>query len=361
MILAMHMANELLTPAVALSFIAISAGVLLLASIRVQASFEQDKIPLMGVLGAFVFAAQMINFPILPGTSGHFGGGVLLAILLGPHAATLVMASILIVQCLIFQDGGLLALGTNILNLGILPAYLGYSLFHLLAGPRPTGGRLYAAVFTATLVGMVAGAAMVPMEVWLSERMMGPAYKFVLVPMGKFLLVMIGLHLLVGLGEAIITFLVIGYVVRVRPGLLGPVAERVSAATGRIGLSSVVASFLIVALLLGGVAAHWASKAPDALESITTGEGHRPSMVATNESATIAKATAIQEKTAALPEYRWTSVSGLVGVGITLTVVWLIGRGLAGKTESRNAARLSSPKSESRNETSKRRDVETSK
>lgn len=343
--LAMHMANELLTPAVALSFIAISAGALLLASIRVQASFEQDKIPLMGVLGAFVFAAQMINFPILPGTSGHFGGGVLLAILLGPHAATLVMASILIVQCLIFQDGGLLALGTNILNLGVVPTYLGFALFHLLAGPRPSGGRLYAAVFAATLIGMVAGAAMVPTEVWLSGRLV--------VPMREFLSVMIGLHLLVGLGEAIITFLVIGYVVRVRPGLLGPVAERVSAATGRIGLPSVLASFLVVALLLGGVAAHWASQAPDALESITTDEGHRSSMVAANENETIAKATAMQEKTALLPDYRWTSVSGIAGVTVTLAFVWLIGRGLARKAENRNA--------ENRNETSKRQNVEVSK
>src|SRR5688572_5314174 len=115
--LAMHMANELLTPAVAAGFIVLAGVALSLASRRVGAAFDPAKVPLMGVLGAFVFAAQMINFPILPGTSGHLGGGVLLAILLGPHAASLVMASILIVQCLIFQDGGILALGTNIVNM----------------------------------------------------------------------------------------------------------------------------------------------------------------------------------------------------------------------------------------------------
>ncbi|HOW72379.1 MAG TPA: energy-coupling factor ABC transporter permease [Phycisphaerae bacterium] len=319
--LAMHMANELLTPVVALLFMVVSAGVLMLASARVGASFEQDRIPLMGVLGAFVFAAQMINFPILPGTSGHFGGGVLLAILLGPHAATLVMTSILIVQCLIFQDGGLLALGTNVFNLGIVPAYLGYALFRLMAGLRPSGGRLYASVFVATLVGMVAGAAMVPIEVRLSGLFVAP--------MHKFLLAMIGLHLLVGLGEAIITFLVIGYVVRVRPGLLGPVADRVSAATGKIGLKGVLASFFVVALLLGGVVAHWASEAPDALESITAAEGHQPAMVAANENETISRATAWQERTALLPDYRWTSLSGIAGTALTLAMVWLVGRGLA--------------------------------
>lgn len=320
---AMHMANELLTPAVAMFFMVVSAGVLMLASARVGALFDHDKIPLMGVLGAFVFAAQMINFPILPGTSGHFGGGVLLAILLGPHAATLTMTSILMVQCLIFQDGGLLALGTNILNLGIIPAYLGYTLFHLLAGPRPSRARLYAGVFTATLAGMVAGAAMVPLETWLSGRL--------LVPLREFMLAMVGLHLLVGLGEAIITFLVIGYVVRVRPVLLGRVAARVSTATGGIGWSSVLASFVVVALLLGGVIAHWASEAPDALESITKADGDHAPMVAVLESETIAKANALQEKTALLPDYRWTSLSGIVGTTVTLVVVWFIGRGLAGR------------------------------
>ena len=164
----MHMQNELLTPATAVGLFVLAGAGLGFASWQVRLRFDSAKVPLMGVMGAFVFAAQMINFPILPGTSGHLGGGVLLAILLGPHAATLVMASILIVQCLIFQDGGLLALGANIINMGIIPCYLGYGLFHLLAGARPRTGRLYAAVFAATLVGMVAGAAMVPFEVWMS-------------------------------------------------------------------------------------------------------------------------------------------------------------------------------------------------
>jgi uncharacterized membrane protein len=110
-ILAMHMANEMLSFGVASALIAMVAAFLVFASRRAGRQLDETRAPLMGVMGAVVFAAQMINFPILPGTSGHICGTVLLAVLLGPHAATLVMASILIVQCLIFQDGGLLALG----------------------------------------------------------------------------------------------------------------------------------------------------------------------------------------------------------------------------------------------------------
>ncbi|HSW45102.1 MAG TPA: energy-coupling factor ABC transporter permease [Phycisphaerae bacterium] len=325
--LAMHMANELLTPGVAGAFIVLSAGGLAMASRLARKDSDPFRVPLMGVLGAFVFAAQMINFPILPGTSGHLGGGVLLAILLGPHAATLVMAAILIVQCLIFQDGGLLALGTNILNLGIVPCYLGSALFHLLAGARPATARLYAAVFAATLVGMVAGAALVPVEVWLSGR--------ITVPLREFLVVMVGLHLLIGLGEAIITFLVVGYVCRVRPTLLGPVAERLHASGRGLSLTAVAASFGVIAVLLAGVVSLYASSSPDALESITAAEGSdAPARIAGEADPTIERVTALQHRTAPLPDYQvpgWsetagTSVSGLIGTAVTLALVLLIGR-----------------------------------
>jgi len=327
MTLAMHMANELLTPGVAGLFLAVTAGMLALASWRTRVQFDPDKVPLMGVVGAFVFAAQMINFPILPGTSGHLGGGVLLAILLGPHAATLVMASILIVQCLIFQDGGLLALGTNIVNMGIIPCYLGYSLFHLLAGRQSGASRLYAAVFTATLVGMIAGAAMVPVQVWMSGRLT--------VPLTVFLQAMIGLHLLVGLGEAIITFVVVAYICQVRPRMLGVVAEKLKAA--RVGLSTraVLASLMIVALLLGGIASVWASSAPDALEAITVPEEptEQPYVAATGDDEVMSQVSESQERMALLPDYQvpglseglGTRLSGIVGAGVTLAVVWLIG------------------------------------
>jgi len=327
MMLAMHMPNELLTPGVAVLFFAVTAAMLAIASWRTKVDFDPDKVPLMGVVGAFVFAAQMINFPIPPGPSGHLGGGVLLAILLGPHAATLVMASILIVQCLVFQDGGLLALGANIVNMGIVPCYLGYGLFRFFAGTRPGAGRLYAAVFTATLIGMVAGAALVPLQVWLSDRLT--------VPLPVFLLVLVGLHLLVGLGEAIITFGVVAYVSRVRPQLLGPVAQTLTAARGGLSTGAVLASFFIVALLLGGIVSVWASTAPDALESITATDGPKEQTYVRQSPDGISRnLSESQEQIAPWSDYQVPGlsegmgrrVSGVIGAVITLLVVWMIGR-----------------------------------
>ena len=117
----MHMADALISPAVGGAMWAVSAAAVAWCSKKVKEDLDERKVPLMGVLGAFVFAAMMINFTI-PGTgsSGHLGGGLLLAVLLGPHAAFLVIASILVVQALFFADGGLLALGCNIFNLGFI-------------------------------------------------------------------------------------------------------------------------------------------------------------------------------------------------------------------------------------------------
>lgn len=333
-LLAMHMANELLNPPVAIGLMVLAAVFLAYASWRTNRTFDPGRVPLMGVMGAFVFAAQMINFPILPGTSGHLGGGVLLAILLGPHAATLVMASILIIQCLIFQDGGILALGANIINLGVVPCYLGYALFRLMAGAQPGAGRLYASVFVATLIGMVAGAALVPFQAALSG--------ILAVPLSVFLVAMVGLHLLVGLGEAIITFLVIGYLGTVRPDTLGAGAERLAAARGVIGRRAVVASLLVVALLLGGVVSWYASSAPDALEALTGADEEAPTYVRSNEDPTMARVDALQERTSPLPDYHapglgerlGTSVSGVGGVLVTLLVVWLIAVALKRRSPS---------------------------
>ena len=127
------MANELLSVPVATGTLAIAAGGLGLICRKVSKIVSSDKLPLMGILGAFIFAAQMVNFqlPAMPGTSGHIVGAVLLAIILGPHLAAIVISSVVIVQCLIFQDGGLLALGCNNINMGLVPSYVGYFLYKI--------------------------------------------------------------------------------------------------------------------------------------------------------------------------------------------------------------------------------------
>src|SRR5512139_4115733 len=134
----MHMADALLSPAVGGAMWAVSAGTIAHCSAKVRNEVDDRKVPLMGVLGAFLFAAQMINFSI-PGTgsSGHLGGGLLLAVLLGPHAAFLTIASVLVVQAVFFADGGLLALGCNVFNLGFFPAFVAYPFLN----PKVTGKR----------------------------------------------------------------------------------------------------------------------------------------------------------------------------------------------------------------------------
>lgn len=325
--LAMHMANELLTPGPALGLCVLAAITLVAAARFARAQFDPSKVALMGVLGAFVFAAQMVNFPIMIGTSGHLGGGLLLAILLGPHAATLVMASILIIQCLIFQDGGLLALGANILNIGVIPCYLGYGVFRLVVGRSPGSGRFYLGVLVAAITGVTTGAAMVPVESWLSG--------VVAVPFLKFLLIMIGLHLLVAVVEAFITFGVIGYIRRVRPQSIEALAGPWPAGGGRLSFRTVAGSLLIAAILLAGVGSLFASSYPDALESVTsTEEAPDKAMVRPNDRGLVATVSAWQGRLTPLPDYHWTSLSGLLGTGVTLLVVWVIGRSLRRRASS---------------------------
>jgi len=156
----MHMADALLSPAVGGTLWAVSAAGIAYCARKVRDDLDERKVPLMGVLGAFLFAAQMINFSI-PGTgsSGHLGGGLLLAILLGPHAAFLTVASVLVVQALFFADGGLLALGCNIFNLGFFPAFVAYPLvYQRIAGARPSPARLSVATIVAAVVGLQLGA-----------------------------------------------------------------------------------------------------------------------------------------------------------------------------------------------------------
>ncbi|MBI4792071.1 MAG: energy-coupling factor ABC transporter permease, partial [Deltaproteobacteria bacterium] len=125
----MHMADALLSPAVGGTLWGVAGSAIAYSSMKVKKELDERKVPLMGVLGAFIFAAQMINFTIpATGSSGHLGGGLLLAILLGAPAAFLAIASVLTVQALFFADGGLLALGCNIFNLGFTTAYLAYPL-----------------------------------------------------------------------------------------------------------------------------------------------------------------------------------------------------------------------------------------
>jgi cobalt/nickel transport system permease protein len=169
---------------------------------RTQAGFDESRVPLLGVMGAFVFAAQMINFPVGVGTSGHLVGGTLLALTLGPAAATVVMTAILTVQALVFQDGGITALGANILNMAIAGVWLGY-LPCKLAG----GGTRRAAVFAGGWLAVFAGALLATIELSLSR----------VAPDRPLFASMLGIHAVTGLIEGAITVAALEAIGRLSP------------------------------------------------------------------------------------------------------------------------------------------------
>jgi len=171
----------------------------------------ERHVPLMGVMGAFIFAAQMLNFPVIGGTSGHLIGGALAAILLGPWAGTLIMACVLIVQCLIFQDGGITALGANVFNMGLVACFVGYYLYR-------TVTALMGESRTSRLAGGFAGA-------WASVFVAAVACAIELAvsgksPLGVALPAMAGVHALIGIGEGLITAAALSFVTATRADLL---------------------------------------------------------------------------------------------------------------------------------------------
>lgn len=206
----MHLPDGLLSFRVWGSLWVVAGGAMGYWSRRLRTMVEGRFVPLVGVTAAFIFAAQMLNFPVAGGTSGHLIGGVLAALLLGPSGGALTIAVVLIVQCLIFQDGGLTALGANIFNMSIIGAAGGYGFFTLLRrGSRRRGAVCFAAA-VASWCSVVAASAACAVELALSGTM----------PLKTALPAMIAVHSLIGIGEGVITTLIIAYVMKVRPDLL---------------------------------------------------------------------------------------------------------------------------------------------
>lgn len=254
----MHMADALLSPAVGGTMWAATAGMIGFCSRKVRRELDDHKIPLMGVLGAFIFAAQMINFTI-PGTgsSGHLGGGMILAILLGPSAAFLVMASVLIVQALFFADGGLLALGCNIFNLGGFACFIAYPLVYKpLAGLRPGVVRLWLGSILAAVIGLQLGALGVVTETSIS----GIAE----LPFATFALMMQPIHLAIGLVEGVVTATVVSFVWSARPEVLAPATA--GQTIGKTTIRPVLIGFFLAAMVIGGGLSWVSSRHLDGLE-----------------------------------------------------------------------------------------------
>jgi cobalt/nickel transport system permease protein len=334
----MHMADALISPAVGGTLWAASAALLAHCARRVRQSPDDTRAPLMGVIGAFIFTAQMINFSIpATGSSGHLGGGLILAILLGPHAAFVTLASVLTVQALFFGDGGLLALGCNIFNLGFFPAFVAHPfIFKPILGRARGGGRLWAGSVLAAVIGLQLGAFGVVIETTLSGLSD--------LPFRSFVLLMQPIHLAIGVVEGVATAAVVAVVMRTRPESLAGAQAGAAAAVSR---RRVAVGFLIAAVVVGGVISWFASTRPDGLEW-AVGQTSGKEALANPDGGMHARLANVQERTALLSGYdfaarpatdaaapdRWpavsagTTVSGLAGGVIVLVLAGLAGTGL---------------------------------
>ena len=330
----MHMADALLSPAVGGTMWAVSATTIIYCSRTLRKEMDTGKAPLMGVLGAFLFAAQMINFTIpATGSSGHLGGGLLLAVLLGPAAAFITIASVLVVQALFFADGGLLALGCNIFNLGFFPAFIAYPfIYKPLAGFPPSKTRIAVAAMIAAIVGLQLGAFSVVLETVASGISS--------LPFATFAGLMQPIHLAIGVVEGLVTGAVVFFVCQARPEIIQSVQD--ARPLGATPLRNVLAAFLALALLTGGLVSWFASENPDGLEwAIAKVSGAEE--LAGPEEGLHAKLAALQESVAFLPDYTFkkpvqqpeneagtesslgTSVAGIVGGLLTLAIAFLSG------------------------------------
>ncbi|WP_205346901.1 energy-coupling factor ABC transporter permease [Pseudonocardia broussonetiae] len=213
MVLAMHMSDGLVSPPTALLFGVVAAVGLAVAATRARRDLDDRTAPMAGLVTAFVFAVQMINFPILPGASGHLLGGALVAILVGPWVGSMCIAIVLVVQAVLFADGGLTALGTNITNMALVGVFVGYGVAVALRRFAARGrGGLVAVSFVAALVNTVVASLAFVLQYALGGA--GGA------SLGTVLGLMVGLHVLIGIGEGVITAATVGAVASVRPDLV---------------------------------------------------------------------------------------------------------------------------------------------
>lgn len=310
----LHIPDGFLNLIVSLICWAITALVLALAISRTNKSLGEKQVPLMGIMAAFIFAAQMINFPVAGGTSGHLLGGALAAIVLGPWAAMLVMTAVVAVQGLLLQDGGLLAMGANILNMGLLTAAIGYGLYRAAFGSSRSVKLVVAGV--AAWLSVMAGALATALQLWLSGTS----------NLQTTVIAMLGVHAVIGLGEALITVAALTFILQTRPDLLDE--ETLAAHSGRGWVLAGVAISLIVVLL-----SPFASANPDGLERVAMDLG----FIDAGKSAPFE----------ILPDYTIpflgetplsTILAGVAGLVVVLALAYAAGRVMQKRSETQNRA-----------------------
>jgi len=335
----MHMADALLSPAVGGAMWAGSLGTIIYCAKKLRDKMDDKMIPLMGILGAFIFAGQMINFTIpVTGSSGHIGGGMILTILLGPYAAFIVIASVLVIQALFFADGGLLALGANIWNMGIYPAFIAYPLIYKSIVRKNSSNT---AITIASVLSVVIGLQLGALSVVLETKSSGITE----LPLDTFLLLMQPIHLAIGLIEGFVTAGIVIYVRSLRPDIVENL-EGVKTLSAGVSLKKVIIALGVLAVITGGALSWFASTHPDGLEWSIEKIYGKPEIP--DKADSIKEAIGkLQEKTVILPDYSFpakegqeektpswpavdtgTSFSGLLGGIMVLSLVILFGLGI---------------------------------
>ena len=305
---ALHIPDGFLSLVVSLICWAITLITLAVAISRTNKSLGERQVPLMGVMAAFIFAAQMINFPVAGGTSGHLLGGALAAIVLGPWAGMLVMTAVIAVQALLLQDGGLLVMGANILNMGLITSAIGYGLYRGVLGS--SRGTKLAVAGVAAWLSVMAGALATALQLWLSGTS----------NLQTVAIAMLGVHALIGIGETLITVAALTFILQTRPDLLDEKSVSTQGGRGWV-LAGVIISLAVVLL------SPLASAFPDGLERVAGDLGFlnsaqsAPYQVFPDYTVPFLGETPIS-----------TIVAGIIGALVVLVLAFIAGRTLQKKT-----------------------------
>jgi cobalt/nickel transport system permease protein len=303
----MHIPDGFLSFTVSIVCWVITAITLSVAISRSNKSLGERQVPLMGVMAAFIFATQMINFPVAGGTSGHLLGGALAAITLGPWAGMLVMTAVIAVQGLLFQDGGLLVMGANILNMGLITAAIGYGLYRSVSMGNRTLKLIVAGI--AAWLSVMAGALLVSLQLWLS----GTSQLQIVIP------AMLTVHALIGLGEALITVAALTFIFQTRPDLIGEDSPSSKGSRGWV-VAGVLISLAVILL------SPLASANPDGLNRVATDLGF----------INTAQARAGPLAGYVVPFMQSVSLSkiasGAIGLAVVGVIIVLVGQGMKAKS-----------------------------
>ncbi|MFF3621134.1 energy-coupling factor ABC transporter permease [Streptomyces sp. NPDC002467] len=279
----MHVPDGFINAPVSVAAGVAAAGAVAVSLRGARRELDERTAPLAGLVAAFIFAVQMLNFPVAAGTSGHLLGGALAAILVGPYTGVLCVSVVLLMQGILFADGGLTALGVNITVMGVVTVVVAYAVFRGLLKVLPAGRRsVTVAAFAGALLSVPGAAA-----AFTAIYALGGTTD---VPIGKVFTAMVGVHVLIGIGEALITAATVGAVIAVRPdlvhgarGLGNPLKLRVGgelvdapAAAAPVAARSttkVWVTGLVTALVLAGFVSFYASASPDGLEKVAADQG----------------------------------------------------------------------------------------